>query len=429
MSTTVQDTGTYVGPSKGQYHFTESPVANKQSELDPLGWIIKYTGQVAEKSGTYITLFNEMGDPEAAAMVSFAEQSQFQKLSKLPPETLKNAIHLNSVWISPHAKTATALPAILYLALRRGRIWGRQNVVALIPVPNPHVPLATLMHLEPLDKVAQIESEGGKYMPVAQRLKYAIHKAYQQCDGDQLRAIQKNFVPEVLDHIERFMERFYQGAWASAIRNGTLAKEQYISTLYNTHEYVRLTTRILGRCVAFSDERTLRNHFIYHLKGEINHELFIESDLRHLGADVDYLRDYHVPYPSTKQFMTTQESTIGYYQDPLMLLACPLVAEGVSANLDQDFLTALYRVIEGWGVKQPEKAATFLTSHARTDGGEDGHWKSVIKTLEKDIVDEPTLQRFLSVLASAMEGFERSYNANVEDLKLWAAKPVTQKVS
>lgn len=405
------------------YRFIESSIPEMTHALDPAGWIIKSTSQKANEGSLHITLYNENGDPQATAIISPAENSQFQNLTHIKKSALENAIALNSAWVNPEASVAVVLPAILYLALRRGRISGRENIVALIPIPNPQAPLATLMHLDPLPKISVVLSNNTQYLAVAQRIKYSLHYLYQQCSGEPLQLIKNFFVPEILETIEQWMKNFYQGAWTSAIANGTLTKEQYISTLYNTYEYVRLTTRILGRCVAFSDDSELRNHFIYHLKGEINHELFIEHDLKHLGADLDYLKNYHVPQPATKQFLISQESAIGYYQDPLMLLACPLVAEGASANLSPEFLQQLCNVIESWGIKNPEKAATFFKSHARTDGGEDGHWQSVVKTLRKFIKDEHTLQRFLIVMQVAMQGFARSYDENIHNLALWAEDP------
>lgn len=410
-------------PVKTTLKLTETPVKDMTQQLDPSGWLIRATGQLAEPNGTYVCIHGPDGEPRAAAVVVPADQSQFQQVTRLPESALDTSIYISSIWVSPKAKAASTLPAILYLALRRARILGRQNVAAIIPTPNSDIPLATLMNLEPLDNVPAIQQEGTTYQAMGQRLKYSIIKLYNQCSGDELALIKENFLDEILEIHAEWVERFFSGPWAQAVRLGTITKQQYIYSLYNLHQYVRMTTRIAARCIAFADNRDMRNHYIYHLKGEVNHELFIESDLKHLGADVDYVLYEHVPHPATKEFMMAQESSIGYYQNPLMLSACPLAAEGIAAHMPQEFLDALYETIASWGVKDPIKAAGFLRSHTITDGGEDGHWRSLVGAITQFITDEFTQQHFLCYMTLAMNGFEHGFNANINDLQLWSVKP------
>ena len=405
-----------------QISYQESKVSDLAEALDPSGWIIQYTGQYAEPKGTFIRLISPKGEALAAVVVAPAEDSQFQRLTQLDKDQLNHSVYLSSVWVAPDARIAEVLPAILYLALRRGRIWGRQNVAALIPIPNPEVPLATLLRLDRLGKVSPVCLEATEFLPVAQQLKYSIHHIYKQCHGEELKLINKHLIDEVLETHRAWLDRFFKGSWARAVLDGTLTKEQYISSLYNLHEYVRQTTRICARCIAHCQDLELRNHYIYHFKGEINHELLIERDLKFLGADLNYLMNGHIPDPATKEFMMAQESTIGFYQDPVLMLACPLAAEGVAAHMDPDFVNALQRVIASWGVKAPKDVSRFLTSHITTDGGDDGHWIHVVEMMKRYITDEHYLQRFLSVLTIAMNGFEHGFNANVDDLQLWAAK-------
>ena len=48
-----------------------------------------------------------------------------------------------------------------------------------------------------------------------------------------------------------------------------------------------------------------------------------------------------------------------------------------------------------------------------------GHWQMVLERLHSNILDEQTLQRFLSALTSATTGFERGFNASVDQQKVW----------
>ncbi len=402
----------------------ELNVREMKNNLDPNGWMIKNTEQFLEPGGTCVSLVNQKDETVAAVVVSPAEKSQFKALTKLSEEALENSISIHSVWIAPHVKPVNEiLPAILYLALRRGRIWQRQSVVALIPISDSASPIATLLRLEPMNKLSSITTKQGAYLPVAQHIPYAIHNAYQQCAGEPLHVIQSQFVNEILETVERWLSGFNKTSWAQAIFNGTLAKQQYIWSLFNLYQYVRQTTRILGRCIFHSDNIELRNHYIHHLKGEINHELIIERDLEHLGADIDYLKRVHVPSAATKQFMSVQESTLAFYEDSVLMFACPLAAEGVASHIKPEFMEILYQVIASWGVKDPKKAARFIGSHIKTDGGNDGHWMHVVNMLGKFIENEQRLQQFLNVLAVAMVGFENGFNANVDHFKLWEASP------
>lgn len=400
---------------------TESKISDLVGSLDASGWIIKQTGQFVEKQGVLIRLIGEAGQDEATAVVAPAEFSQFQKITQIEPEALKKSIYISSIWVGVNAKISGVLPAILYFALRYGRILGRQHVVTLIPIPNPLEPIATMMHLNKLSQLDTLTISKDKLLPMAQHLNYSMHQLYEICEKDYLQLINNGFSEEILSIHRHWLNRFYQGAWCQAIVNGTLTKEQYIYSLFNLHQYVRQTTRLAARCVAHSEDLPLRNHYINHFNGEINHELIIESDLKALGADIDYLKTKHVPHPATKEFMMVQESTIGYYQDPVLMLACPLAAEGVAAHMSAEFLNKLFMLIASWGIKEPKKAARFFSSHIHTDGGGDGHWINVVKIMQRYIQNENTQQKFLSVLTAAMNGFEHGFNANVNDLSLWSA--------
>jgi hypothetical protein len=123
------------------------------------------------------------------------------------------------------------------------------------------------------------------------------------------------------------------------------------------------------------------------------------------------------------EFLSIQESIIGYKQDPVLMLACPLVAEGITAFMRKDFIQHLHNIVSGWGI-QPETATKFLTSHMHTDGGEDGHWQLVVNMLQQKILDEVRLQQFLCMMRTAMNGFARGFNATIDNLKLWEVVPL-----
>jgi hypothetical protein len=200
---------------------------------------------------------------------------------------------------------------------------------------------------------------------------------------------------------------------------GTLVREQLVYALSNMHQFVRWTTRLLGLAVGSSHARRLRDHFLAHLSGEINHELIIERDLAHLGADVGYVLDGMVPTPGTRHFMAVQESLIGMHGDPRAFMASPLAAEGVASHLTPDFLQALEDVVAGWGVPEPRKAITFFTSHVQTDGGDDGHWETTLGLVGEHLRSEADLVRFLGGLRASMAALTRAYDEYVDDLAVF----------
>lgn len=405
---------------KDVLNLKELPTDASMATLDPSGWVFNSPGST--KDGTHVILNDEMGQCAALALVTAAKKSDFQKITQLSDSALEKALVIQDIWISPQASMQKILPMLLYCALRRGRIWGMTNVVMLIPEPNP-IPVATKLNLRPLDKVGAITHERKPFVAMAQRIDYSAAKINEFLDLGHKKLLPEYFAAEIVETYAIWLEKFMQGSWARSIIEERISKEQYICSLYNLHQYVKHTTRICARCVAHSEDVVLRNHYIHHLKGEINHELIIENDLKTLGADVDYLKTQHVPLSATNEFISIQESTIGFKQDPILMLACPLVAEGITANLRKDFVDHLYASIRSWGINEPEKAAKFITSHINFDGGEDGHWLQVVATFKQFVRDEVRLQQFLCVMQTAMNGMERGFNASVDELKLWELAP------
>lgn len=395
---------------------TESNTKVDTNKLAESGWIIK-TDLTETDTMTINILKSGTTELLAYANIALAEKSGLGKTLQLPEDALKNSVLIDSIWTSPHYKEVNLLPAILYFALRRGRIWQRKHIVAL--VKNSEGTVAKILRLEPFTRFKSIKLHNQELIPVAQALDYAIYQSYQQCHGEALAMIKKYFMAEVQETVEEWIKRFFQGSWAQAISTETISRQQYIATLCHWHQFVRQTTQHIARAIAYSTDRELRNHYIYHFKGEINHELLIEHDLTQFGYDLDFLLNFQFPAAATKQFMAIQETTIGFYQNPVLLLACPLVAEGMTAYIKPEFLEALYRRIAGWGIANPKNAARFVSSHVNTDGGDDGHWIRVLSSISKYIDGEKLLQGFLSVLYAAMHTYENAHNANIDDYQLY----------
>ena len=209
-----------------------------------------------------------------------------------------------------------------------------------------------------------------------------------------------------------------------AAHDGTLSREQYIYSLSNLHQFVRWTTRLLGRAVSLSDDPELRSHFLNHLSGEVNHEVILETDLAALGpdVDVDYVVHSMVPNLATQELMVVQESLIGFHEDPVLFMAAPFAA-GFAANVTTEFIKGLTVCMERWGVPNPKKALVFFASHVHFDGGDDGHWALTRDILATHLDTDMRLQQFLNAVRLAMNGFIHCYASYVDTLGIWTAEP------
>lgn len=373
----------------------------------------------SSQDGHWVAWLGEKGEWLAAARVARAESSAFAELSGLAPARLDQSIALEAVWLAREADGAELLPGLLYAALRTGRVWARNAVVSYLE--NLDTLVGQTAHLETLRRAPRVTAGGKEMEPVAQLLEVALHHTAQACSPATWTVIQPTLVREVTDYIKLWLQRFGRGAWATSIRNGTISREQYVASLQNLHHYVRQTTRHIARSISHSDDRRLRNHYIEHLKGEINHELTIERDLKQLGIDPDYVIHDSIPSTSTREFQAIQEATIGYHQDPVLMMANPLAAEGVTAHITPDFIEALRKTVASWGVDKPERAMGFLISHTDYDGGEDGHFAMTVATLQHYLTDERIQRRFMTTLAVSTDTIERSFNSSVDDNKLFSS--------
>ena len=330
--------------------------------------------------------------------------AELEDLRGRAPQQLRHTALLREL----DADDPELLGPLLYMALRRARIWGRRTVAATLPAVGV---IGERLALEPVDGESGLQ---------AQRLDLAIHRAYASCDADGQRLCREHMLPEALAIFADHARRFHQTAWARAVRGRRLARAQYVATLANTHQYVRFTPRLLARAVAISDDEHLREHFLRHLDGERRHHELLEADLRYLGADVDFVRERMSPAPATMQFMLVQESMVAFYQDPVLFMAAPFVAEGLAAAVGPELLEPLIENIRAWGHNEPQRATRFLRSHVHFDGADDGHWAQTCAIIARYLRDEGTHQRFLAVVQLAAEAFHHSYDAYVDDLSVFS---------
>jgi hypothetical protein len=347
------------------------------------------------------------------AVVVSADESGFESETNLPVSDLGRCAALSDLLVR-ESTGPEMLAATLYLALRRARILGYANIVTLA---DDSAPVWQLLNLVPLRHVAKKAFTAG-----AQRLDIAIHRAW-TASGSLKPALRTLFVAEAVETLDRWIAGFFASSWFRAIHERTMSREQYIYTLSNMYQFVRWTTRLIGRAVSHSEDRELRGHWLKHLDGEINHDLVIENDLAELGADVRYVTDTMVPNVHIQQLLAVQESTIGFHQDPVLFMAPPFVAEGFSARLDKRFMNALNAVVKSWGIPNPRRATMFFEMHINSDGGDDGHWETMRAILGRYLADDGQLQRFLNVARLAMNSFSLSYSSYIEDLAVFTAHP------
>ncbi len=323
----------------------------------------------------------------------------------LPTERLTRVAQLGEIY---GLSDPTTRLQSLYDELRQARVAGCTEVLARV-MPGDGA-LAEAMDLRPVPGASHL---------VGQRLDIAIARAAAAIETSALPSLEPKYLAaEVGAHLEAFFARIQAGRWFRAVYDKTITRGQYVYTLSNMHQFVRFTTRILGRCVANAQDSELRRHFALHLSEEVNHELIIERDLAALGEDVDFVREKMAPNLPTRQFMAAQESAIAFHRDPILLMAAPLAAEGISGHLDGAFLDALHEVARGWGVSDPTRVTRFYSSHMDYDGGDDGHWESTVAMLSTYLTDETKLSRFLSVLAATTHAMEQCYDSWIADIQL-----------
>lgn len=295
------------------------------------------------------------------------------------------------------------VPLALYGAFREGRKWGLKNYVLGTPAFSmKELALEALKESDWLDK--------------------AMLTLYNSQTQSYQNLIRPLFIQEIVATVETWIESFYACQWGTLVKEERLTREQYVRYLYDVYCFVAQTTQHLARAIEISPNLELRNHYIAHLKGELNHEVWIENDLRALGEDTEYLAKAYRPNLHTRQFMAMQETIVKFYRDPVTFLACPLAAEGTAAMMTEGFIKSLENCISKWGVARPLKAMTFTKSHMITDAGtngKDGHWMLTVKMVGKYVETEAQLQRFLDFLHAIMDSYRKGVDQSIEDACLW----------
>jgi hypothetical protein len=362
--------------------------------------------------GQVVTLLRD-GQAVAEASIGPAFGSHFQAVHDAPADTVQTSAYLAGVRGSSDRDRAL----VLYLALGRARLDGYHAVVSHVRDGDWAERMGwSGLGLEP------VTTADGVHRARAERLELALLQAFDWSIAEGNEIEPQLFADDLGDVLERWITSVYAGGFFRAVRERRLTREQYLYASANMHQFVRWTTRLLGRAVAASHDKEFRNQFLHHLEEEVNHEVIIEKDLEHLGVD---LRTYLERVPAnrgTRLFMAVQESIIGFHCDPLLFLASPLAAEGIASHLDRSFVDDLLACVAGWGVDNPARAVRFLESHIAFDGGEHGHWEGSLRFVAERLRSEDELQRFLGVLRGSMEGLSMAYDSFCSDLAIFSMR-------
>jgi vesicle coat complex subunit len=294
----------------------------------------------------------------------------------------------------------------LYEALRRARIDRRPAIVAKAGVLSSQ--LENLLKFEPLGSNLVATRTDLALIALASRFEETL-------------SVEPSFyVDEVSSTVMQHVESAFRRGFFASVGQRKLSRNQYIYVMSQQHAYVKYTTRILGYCVAYAEESHLRKHFSRHLSEEVNHEKIIESDLAHLGADVEYVVHDLEPNVSTLQFTLGELALVSHFHDSILLTAAPLAAEGLTAHLNPEFIDTLNDVIASWGVANPEKATRFLASHIEFDSGQQGHFEGSMRLLAEYLKTERKTRRYISALHAQMNSFLRIYEDGMDESALWS---------
>lgn len=363
--------------------------------------------------GRVVTLYRD-GKAVAEASIGPVLGSRFQEVYAAPAERLQGAAYLAGV----QANSDRDRSLLLYLALGRARLDGHHVVVSHLREGAWPARMGWgSLGLAPLTSV-----DWGLHRARGERLELALLDAFDWALAEGNDIEPHLFADDLGETVESWIMSMYGRGFFRAVRERTLTREQYLYAMANMHQFVRWTTRLLGRAVAVSQDKTFRNQFLNHLQEEVNHEVIIEKDLEHLGVD---LRAYLERVPAncgTRLFMAVQESIIGFHRDPLLFLASPLAAEGIASHLDRRFVDDLTACVGGWGVEHPGRAVKFLESHIAFDGGEHGHWEGTLRFVAERLRTEDELQRFLGVLRGSMHGLSMAYDSYWNDLAIFSLR-------
>jgi hypothetical protein len=383
-----------------------------------------------DRHGVHVLVYDPAGGGRlvGAVCVVEAEHSDFAPHTRFPPDVLRDTMLTTRATVHPDYRGAGLFALLMYLGAREGRVRGRRWMAGYLD-RRKVVPGGRVIGAAALDQVPprRVRGRGGEYEVVATAadVNYAMSKCFRRVpEGLHPYLREHCFADEIVTSVVGGARRFHAGPWFGAVADRALTRTQYVRTLANMHAYVRWTTRLLGAVVGITPDRDLRRHYIRHLRGEIDHEVMLERDLGHLGADVDYVKHHMSPTEDIRTFMSLQEALCtGPRRDPSLFLAIPFAVEALSGFLTQEFLGRLAENIASWGVADPAPAMTFLTSHVGTDGGDDGHWDAARQILHRQVRGEGDLQEFLSIARLAQDCQHRAFTSYVTETDIFAASP------
>lgn len=381
-----------------------------------------------DRHGIHIAIYEkETQRIAASAHVVDAENSDFSKHSGVAREDLTKSIYGSRFLVSRDFRNCGLFSLLLYLGMREGRMRGRVSLIAYQNEGDSAV--NKVIDMQPMTHVAKrlVAGRGShqyQVIPCGQDIAYGMIRAWQKMPLDLQEFVAKDILA---DEVERYvagrLETFYDNAWFNGVANRTLTRNQYVEMLGDWHQFVRWTTRLLAKVVGITDDKELRSNYIAHLNGEIDHEVMIESDLKYLGGDVDYVKKSMAPGKPIQLFMALQESIASFRQDPILFLAVPYSIEGISANIKPEILSNLSECVKSWGYEKPRKACTFIGSHVNTDGGDDGHWQASLKMIRKYLKTESDLQKFLVVSALVFDTVGASFENAISKVDYQNFKP------
>jgi GNAT superfamily N-acetyltransferase len=369
-----------------------------------------------DRVGTHFSLYQD-GSLAGAALGLIAEESSFPSRIGVSPEQVRGMYYATRLMVAPEYRGAGFSALLVYALSREARILECNKLVALLSQDDKVA--SGISRAEPISGVPPIKYIGheGRELElraVQAQVNYALYSCWKSMRPSVREFVaDRLLVDEVIRTVLRLTALFYENPWFQRVTARTLTRGQYVDFLANNHQFVRWTTRILARAVGITADRELRNHYLHHLAGEIDHELQIEEDLAYLGADVDYVREGMSPSVDFGHFMGVQEGIVGFRADPHLLLAVPIAIESLTAHLPDRFLIDLEANVRGWGYDEPLKAMRYLRTHVPVDGGEDGHWERTSRVISRVLKTEPEAQRFVGVVRMVIIAMDRALRGYV----------------
>ncbi len=365
-----------------------------------------------DEVGKHILLY-ENGKLVGSTTMVDGEKSNFSKYSGFKPESLKNCYVGTRSSVDPTEERRGLFPLLMYLALSQNR----DKEQMIFYCEEGEIPAKKILKYLEIEgaKSRDIDLPGGTYkvFPYEMRVADGLLRCWQKMSEESKGFVKTLFVEGIADQVQKGCEKYYSLEYYSRVSAHTLSKTEYINCLANAYDYVKYTTRVLGYAVGMCDDPELRRHYAGHLSGEVNHEIWIEEDLRYLGADTDYIKEVFVANSGIHMFRFIQESLCSFRRDPIVFLAVPIAIEGITAFMNEKFITDLKANIEHWGFEKPHKAVKFFSSHIHTDGAEEGHWVQTLRMLEKHVQNEKQMQEIKIIIDLVFDALTKSYNEHV----------------